>query len=324
VVAGFFRVDQEGFARVCRLGLKPALAYLVLAAGTGRDQALTLWSVNAVRKYAGLGRKRAERAVGALLEEGVVTRDRGGRHPRYRLWPGHGTVAWLPNALVTGAAGEPTPLERIRQTGDAKTLQLLIDLYGDNALPDDGGVSREHLWFPTDRGHLAEVGPFLLWGFCRKKPLVRREAPFARPQIEQGSVDPLFQRLEALLVTGIARWAFYVLDEPEGEPLFPLEADTEEENQIGEVVRWAGEVLGSHLNAPGLEKEAVGFNWWVPMPRHIKDPVVLGVLRLRYRPHTSMTASWWASTLEMKSWKKHLEAEVRGIVGQGAISRSVQ
>jgi hypothetical protein len=323
-VAGFFSIDRELFARITGLGLKSALAYLVLAAGTGREQRVTAWSVNAVRNYAGLGRKRAEGAVGALLDGGFLTRERGGRHPRYRLLPGEGAVAWLPNTLVTGAADEPTPLERIRPTGDAKVLRLLVDLYGENALPDDGGVCREYLWYPTKRARLAEIGSFLLWGFRPEKPLVYPSAPFARAQTDGGSVTPFFERLETLLVTGLASWAFYVLDEPEGEPILPLEADTEEERQVGEVAQWAGEQLESHLNAPGVESEAGGYNWWVPLPRHIRDPAVVGVLRLRYRPHTSMTARWWASTQEMATWKDFLTREVGGVIGKGAISRPVQ
>jgi hypothetical protein len=32
----------------------------------------------------------------------------------------------------------------------------------------------------------------------------------------------------------------------------------------------------------------------VPVPRHIANVQMIGVARLRYRPHTRMTAAWWA------------------------------
>ena len=51
---GFFRVDRRAWAKVCELGMNPAVAYLVLACGTGKDHRGTSWSVQAVQKYTGI------------------------------------------------------------------------------------------------------------------------------------------------------------------------------------------------------------------------------------------------------------------------------
>jgi len=40
---GFFAVDRRAWARVCALGLNPAVAYLVVACGTGGDNRTTKW-----------------------------------------------------------------------------------------------------------------------------------------------------------------------------------------------------------------------------------------------------------------------------------------
>ena len=49
---GFFRIDRRTWAKVCELGMNPAVAYLVLACGTGKDHRGTSWSVQAaVKKY---------------------------------------------------------------------------------------------------------------------------------------------------------------------------------------------------------------------------------------------------------------------------------
>ena len=37
-----------------------------------------------------------------------------------------------------------------------------------------------------------------------------------------------------------------------------------------------------------------GIHQLVPVPRHIANVQMIGIARLRYRPHTRMTAAWWA------------------------------
>jgi hypothetical protein len=49
------------------LGLNPAVAYLVLARGSGADNRTTAWSVNAIEGYTGIGRPRAKKAIDALM-----------------------------------------------------------------------------------------------------------------------------------------------------------------------------------------------------------------------------------------------------------------
>ncbi len=86
---GFFAIDRRAWARVCDIGLNAAVSYLVLARGTGRDNRTTAWSDNAVRKYAGLGRIRTDKAMAGLIASGVVRQDECGGRPRYSLRPPH-------------------------------------------------------------------------------------------------------------------------------------------------------------------------------------------------------------------------------------------
>jgi hypothetical protein len=46
---------------------------------------------------------------------------------------------WLPNALVTSAAAETSPIELVPQGQDVVTLRLLINLYHAQNLRGDGG-----------------------------------------------------------------------------------------------------------------------------------------------------------------------------------------
>ena len=86
---GFFAVDRRTWARVCGLGLNRAVAYLVLARGTGKTNRESSWSVMAIENYTGISRGRAYDAVSALVEDGVLRRLRERTRPKYDLVPWH-------------------------------------------------------------------------------------------------------------------------------------------------------------------------------------------------------------------------------------------
>jgi hypothetical protein len=77
-------------------------------------------------------------------------------------------AVWLPNALIDGAGNEVAPLERIRQTRSLPALQLLIELYSVQFLPNYGGVPRDLLKVVFDRAKVGQQGPFVVWGFWSK------------------------------------------------------------------------------------------------------------------------------------------------------------
>jgi len=98
----FFAVDRRAWARACGLGLNPAVAYLVLARGTGADNRATTWSVQAVERYTSVSCGRASGALKVLQENGLVQVLRGGTRPKYRLAAAHevpGCEGHLPPAL---------------------------------------------------------------------------------------------------------------------------------------------------------------------------------------------------------------------------------
>src|SRR4029077_10990322 len=47
---------------------------------------------------------------------------------------------WLPNAIVTGAAGETAPVPLLRQAQNPSALRLFVALYPSHGLAEDGGV----------------------------------------------------------------------------------------------------------------------------------------------------------------------------------------
>ena len=70
----FFAVDKRSWAEACQLGMQAAVAYLVLASGTGRDNLRTSWSTNAIERYTGVGRKRAKTAIDKLINAHLLRR----------------------------------------------------------------------------------------------------------------------------------------------------------------------------------------------------------------------------------------------------------
>lgn len=91
----FFAVDRRTFARVCTLGINPAVAYVVLARFSGRNNETTDASVHAIEKYTGISRGRARDALQLLVDHGYVQPLQSGTRPRYQL---------VPFAEVPGAA----------------------------------------------------------------------------------------------------------------------------------------------------------------------------------------------------------------------------
>jgi hypothetical protein len=85
----FFAIDRRAFGAACKIGLNPAITYITVARGAGRDNAASFWSVNAIEKHTGISRPKAKAAVQCLIDNGLLTKQREGTRPRYQIVPGH-------------------------------------------------------------------------------------------------------------------------------------------------------------------------------------------------------------------------------------------
>src|SRR6516165_4670359 len=81
----FFAIDKRTFEAACELGLNPAVAYLTIARGTGRDNAASFWSVNAIEEHTGISRPKAHAAIRLLIDNGLLTKERGGTRRQCRI-----------------------------------------------------------------------------------------------------------------------------------------------------------------------------------------------------------------------------------------------
>lgn len=213
---GFFAVDRRAWARVCSLGINPAVAYLVLACGSGRDNRTTRWSDHAIQKHTGISRGRTDKAMAELKTIGLIREDKGGKYPRYYIMPAQDVPGcegysvkradphsvpganggstkkkaepkadasppdwiWLPNTIVTGAANETPPVQLLRGAQDLDALKLFVNLYHSHALGEDGGIHWRKIRREYSRKKVGERGALTVWGFQEGTVRAWPSAPF--------------------------------------------------------------------------------------------------------------------------------------------------
>jgi hypothetical protein len=299
----FFAVDKRLCEQVCELGMNAAVAYLVLACGTDRNNRITEWSVHAIEKYTGISRARARAAVETLIS-GKFIRPVGSSndHPVYEILslgqkpPEKGVIIWLPNALVTGAANETPPVELVRQTQDVMVLRLLLDLYHAQDLVGESGVPRHYVWQKYERERIGQRGEYDVWAFRDPREWVKC-AGFTLCHIrKEGSENErgsdFFQRLNSLVSVGLVEWVPCLLESAleDAEIIHPLHltSDVELESRLA----WATQTVAEAMLSEGQLKRADGLIL-APVPRHLSRVQLIGIARLRYRSDTRRTDAWW-------------------------------
>jgi hypothetical protein len=283
------------------------IVYLVLLAGTGSDHRLTKWSARACEQYTGLGKPRAKQAIEELIEAGLVTRTDASTRmlPQYELpsLPLEVEPIFLPVALVTGLAGEASMLRRIRETGDALALRMLIDLYAAVSLDATHGIPIDMLHggrieggTPTAR-KIAEVGAHAVWALTEGS---WRHAGGDWTSLHRVNVSdtksawaPFWGRLDLLKQIGAIWFEAWVFDgdELDAEPLFPLDASgfyaVAKPTDEAELTRAAFEVSRALV---GEERSYVfdhaDANFYLPLTAHHRAPAYRQVARLRVEADT--------------------------------------
>lgn len=355
----FFAVEAQAWARVCALGLTPAVAYLVLAQGSQKDNRSTSWSVNAIETHTNISRRNAKAALDLLESSGLITMTRPKPRPWYDLLPGYPdtrnlsgaqrtflqalaagrpaptpkaddldeltargliqvsesgsvTVAqnavpdwiWLPNTLVVAAADETAPVERLRQSRNVEALRLLVELYSIHNLAEHGGLPPSLLCGVYKRDEVGTQGECVVWGFSREgvslgtHPFIDQKLASATASREEAyaSLQQQFNLLYSLGLIERTPVLFESLD-ADAEPLHPLDPRADD-TVLREVATTAETAAMAMLTEPQQARALMNEMTVVPVERHISEVQLLDICRLRYRPHTGLTAAWWASTFE--------------------------
>jgi hypothetical protein len=94
---GFFHIDRRTWASICDLQkMNLAVAYLVLATGTGAANNVTKWSAKAVETWTGMRRLKAREAIEELVKLGYVKRALNGRRISHATHSLHGEARLQP------------------------------------------------------------------------------------------------------------------------------------------------------------------------------------------------------------------------------------
>lgn len=296
---GFFAIGPKEWATACGLGLHPAVALLVLARGSGHDNITTAWSAEAIANRTGISWRRAKVALDALEGAKLASVTKEGTRPIRKLTIPKDLerALWLPNTLVDGAGNEVPPVTRLRQAQNLEHLQAFIELYGLQDLTGDGGLPRSLVRAPFDRERIADTGQFTVWGFTRNDtryccdigPLAR----FNGRKVGKDSASWGF--LLALERMGLLQTVDYLAEGEsfDAELLHPLTGDADADKVTAAAFCWK-ESIAAQDGKSWIMHRGEQFHYVLPVIRDFAAPAVVGVSRLMYRPHTKLTAAWWA------------------------------
>ena len=308
----FFAIERGAWDRVIGLGLNQGCAFMVMAAGTGRGQRRTPWSVWAIERYAAIGRQRAGEAIQALIAADLVRVVKGGTRPLYDIGlpppedanPSAPEWIWLPTTIVTGTdatARRETPLARIRQTRNAEALRMLVELYACHDLPGEGGIDRRALVSSFIGRRIYDRGAFVVWAFQRgRKSASATRAPGSAWRTGEADAEgrdtgsaAFWGAINVLQDLGMVEWVPHLCESgPDGEIIHSLAATggTPDERRAFFAARGAALAL---LPAKLQSTVAEGAEILVPVHRHMGDVEMAEICRMTYRPHTGDTGRWW-------------------------------
>jgi hypothetical protein len=244
---------------------------------------------------------------------------------------------WLPKELVIGAADETPPVERVRQCNDVRILRLLIEIYGEANLLDNGGVHWRRIRRMFTREKIGERGEYVIFGFGEGTEECFYNAPFLRGfltgkkkagkdgQIRDTGWDDFWEAWETLKRLGLVQMVGHLIEADTGEaevlhPL-PVPGDGAEsvERDIAHVARAAAAAMLTWTERQSVED--MGPAALVSVLRHQHKAQLVGIARLRYRPRTRETAQWYGRLQEQgEAWIA--EHRKRGEAAGGVIPAS--
>jgi DNA-binding transcriptional ArsR family regulator len=305
---GFFAMGHDTFLTACNLGINEAAALIVLARGSGRDNVTTKWSADAVRDRLGVRWTTAKNAITQLTDAEIVTVERASTRPVYSL-ARQGPLIWLPNNVVDGRSPGPAPIAALRQTQDPLLLRLFVELYSQQNLREDGGISRSVMWLVYTRQKVAQRGRWTAWHFYNRSlranlnnPIIRvhRRADLADGSQADGSSEwsDLARRLGTLASLGLIEWVPYLFDGPQGEPIHPLywRSDVGSESELYAVSTRAAVSI---MTPAQIAEFGTQGGVLAAVPSHITEVQLAALGRLTYRPTTRLTTAWRAEAEEV-------------------------
>lgn len=300
----FFILDRNLWERLWivpatnRLNL--VTAYLVLLAGTGADHMLSKWSAKACEEHAGMGKPRGKLAIEELIQAGLLSRTETSSKatPQYQLAQPTSSEEpiFLPIQMITGFSGEVSLIRRVRETGDALLLRMLIDLYGLVQIDAPHGLPLSNLHLKGDSDEEArkilEAGVHTLWaldyGTAFKASGDWCGAHRINGSNEYASWEPFWRRVKLLQKIGAIWFEQWVFDGPEmdAEPLFPVNYDGRADAPVKNLTALVSQVSYEVGEGRSYLLEQQEERFIIPLPGHHRPPAMRGIARFRVEADT--------------------------------------
>jgi hypothetical protein len=306
-MADLFLIDHNKWPEICKMGMNAAVAYLVLARGSGPDNSSTSWSANSIEQRTGISRKRAGEAIKLLGNRNQLSQSGTRARPQYKLsHTAQPSWVYLPNTLIDGAAVETPPIERLRRRGSIEALRMLIDAYQMQDLANDDGMDWRLVHSMWERTKITDQGHWQISGFS---PTNKMTAPWhcpLRAQFNnQTSEDNMafWDAFQILQNCGLLETVPYLAEgSHEGaELIFPLDRNgSDAEMNLYEAATDAARAMLEGIR--GFEDQLDNHEIALPVSNDFPNAIVVGVFRLRYRAKTKLTAAWWSKQGEWKQY----------------------
>lgn len=280
-------------------------AYFVVLAGTGSDHTLSKWSAKACEEHAGLGKPRAKVAIEELVSHGLLGRTEASTltRPQYILpaKPLENDPIFLPVQLITGLENETPMLRRVRETGDALLLRMLIDLYGMIQLDATHGIPLANLHRDMRQPYsrkVCEVGAHALWALETEYSTSGGGGDWVKLHHQPKIKDPkeawaaFWERLATLKKIGAIIYDPWVFDSEalDAEPMIPVDPGvlygSYVNDDVGELTNVALEAARALVGDRTYLLDRYANNIIVPLAGHRQAPVLREVVRLRVEADT--------------------------------------
>jgi hypothetical protein len=213
-------------------------------------------------------------------------------------------LIWLPCSLVDSEGKNLTPVEQIRQSNNVRVLRLFIDLYHSHDLINGLGIEWRPptgLRYKYERIKLGQMGEHVVWGFKPETASVHFAARFCTPHVdhtkEEHQAQAFFDALQVLTDLHLVDVIPHLVDSnsEHGEEMWPIPAKDAGE-RCEKLVGLTAMKLASLMLTPGQVEwaDAQGIEIASPVKKHMADVQAVGIYRLRHRPHTEATRTWFS------------------------------
>ncbi|MBB3862515.1 hypothetical protein GGQ88_003816 [Novosphingobium hassiacum] len=342
----FFAVDRALWPQLWTLETANRLnfvtAYLVLLAGTGSDHQLTKWSAKACEEHVGMGKPRAMRAIEELVQHGIITRTENSTRmrPQYRFPPldRDADPIFLPVQLVTGLKQETPVLRRVRETGDALLLRMLVDLYGLIETDATYGVPITSLRENPPDHHparkLFESGANTVWAMELGNQRAAQGEWTTVHRINAADQDeawaPFWERVALLAKMGALWFEPWIFDGDalDAEPLMPVDPSfhyaVRETDRIAGLTRLAYEASAELAGERTYFLDRAEGDILVPFPGHHRAPEIRGVAKLRVEPDTPGHRIAYARRMRLIEGYSEAFATLRNDAANGRLDRPLR